>query len=65
MHLFTSVLLTTLLLGLSVLFPEAVAYKSSQDVLTWETHLVQKRRQPKHRGSGRRDLVHLADATIG
>lgn len=65
MYLFTSVLFTALLFGLSVLLPETISLKSAQTVFTWETHLVQKRGQPKHRGSGRRDLVHLADALIG
>ncbi|MDX2230076.1 MAG: hypothetical protein NW220_10585 [Leptolyngbyaceae cyanobacterium bins.349] len=64
MNLFTSALLASLLLTFATVLPTAQAQTSSQDTLNWQTHLVQKRGQPKHRGSGRRELVSFTELFV-
>lgn len=65
MHFFTSILLASLLLtGLATL-PTHSDYASTQNLHTEQSYLVQKTRQPKHRGSGRREIVGLMDVHIG
>lgn len=63
MHLFTSLLLTSLVLTGVVALP-ASATPISFDAPHGQTHLVQKRSQPKHRGSGRIEWVTFVDAPI-
>lgn len=64
MHFFTSVLLASLLFSSLVSLPTHSGYQTSQSLDTPQTHLVQKRGQPKHRGSGRRELVSLSEMRI-
>ncbi len=64
MHLFTSLCLTSLFLTGVVTLPVNSAAQTSFNSTTGQTHLVQKRGQPKHRGSGRIEWVTFVDAPI-
>ena len=61
MRLFTSTLLTGLLLSCLVVLPGTQSSAVAQNTFDGQTYLVQKRIPPKHRGSGRRELVGLTD----
>lgn len=64
MHLFTSLLLTGLFLTGVVSLPVNSAAQPPFDATSGQTHLVQKRGQSKHRGSGRIEWVTFVDAPI-
>jgi len=65
MRLLTSVLLASMLLTNLLAVPATPVSHTAQEPGVWQTHLVQKRGQTKHRGSGRRELVSLTDVWMG
>jgi hypothetical protein len=64
MNLFTSALLAGLLLTMTTVLPATPADQPSQIALGRQSHLVQKGGQPRHRGSGRRELVSFAESFV-
>lgn len=72
MHLLTSTLLASVLLTFSVMVPSVTAQLPSHHPSGWQLapapqiapmHVV-KGRQPKHRGSGRRELASCVEISL-
>lgn len=63
MHLFTALLLSSVLLPGWLMLPSfnaALPQSETSEV----THLVQKGKKVKHRGSGRREFVQVSETLI-
>ncbi|EKQ69791.1 hypothetical protein OsccyDRAFT_2436 [Leptolyngbyaceae cyanobacterium JSC-12] len=74
MDFLTSTLLAGVLLTISVMIPPATAQPLSANRSAWQLspvvdvapmHVVKTGGQPKHRGSGRRELVNFVEPVIG
>lgn len=64
MRLLSSTLLVSLLLTGFAAHSVPQTPQVAQNIVTWQAHLVQQEGQPKHRGSGRRELISLSYGLI-